>query len=587
MKEQNKKRRFVLFGTTLFLVITLVVFAPLEMYLTNQSEFWFDLSEFVFIPLSLAALAEGILVLIGKLLHGKSFNRYVAIIFGVALAIYVQANFLNIQVGVMNGADINWQEYNVNFVINILIWIICIIMPSVLIYRKESMISGIGYISAILSLTQVVTLLVLVITSYKPTEAQYDMYVSNKDLFSVSKDENVIVFLLDMYDDQYFQKLLSQEPELAEELQGFTYFENSTGNYSTTSYSLATLFTGEYLYNESPFYSQMNELYKKSEMADVLLENGYSIGMYGYEWGAPAALLNLSDNYIEGKIQVSDYVALSKKLYQLVACKYLPNIVKKYAWLDGKEFDQLKETSNNTEEIFDPNNVSFYTDLQKNGIDTSLEKKGFKFIHLEGAHYPYYINENVEMVEEEETSELQCARGALRIVQTYMEEMKKKGVYDNSAIIIMADHGYYWDGVLTNPVLLVKPMNETGTLKLSNAPVSHHDFQPSILSLAGLNDDMRYGESYFDIPEGVERERFFYQYYLKESHTGWNYRLIEYSIGSDSNKRESYQLTDVEYGATGEVYSHKENCEYCQSGAEDPVETEQNAPIEVVHKLME
>lgn len=581
----KKKMNDTIIFVTLFLVITFFVYAPFELYLTNQTEFWFKLSMFAFVPIIISVVVGAFLILVGHVIREKYRQYFSAFIFGLALAIYLQSNFLNLQVGVLNGADINWKDYKVSFVVNLLVWMVCIITPCLLVKIKPQLMKkGMSYVSALISIMQIVTLIVLMITSYKPTEDLYKMYISDKNLFEVSKDDNVVIFLLDMYDDRDFKNIIEAEPELANELDGFTQFANSTGNYSTTSYSLATLFTGQYLYNDRPFSEQMTVAAEKSQMLNTLSENGFRLDVYTYSWGVlPTNILSKTSNYVEGKVKIGDYYQFTKKLYQLVACKYLPNIIKPYIWMNGTEFDQYKELSNNLQMEFDPNNVNFYKKLQKEGISTDSDQKCFKFIHLEGVHYPYYINEKVEMVDEGETSELKCARGALQIVQTYMDEMKKQGVYDNSSIIIMADHGYYWDGVLTNPVLLVKPRDAKGTLKVSNSPVSHHDFQPSVLSLAGLNKNMQWGESFFDIQEGVERERLFYQYYLSEGAIDGNYRLIEYSIGSGSNKRESFQLTDVEYGATGEKYSHKKNCAYCQSGERDPIETEENVPVRVVH----
>lgn len=583
-KTQKSKGTLIL--AVLFLIVTFFVYAPFELYLTNQQEFWFSISAFAFIPLLMAVIVGAILIAVGMIMKEKYRKYFSAVIFGLALAIYLQSNFLNAKIGVLNGADINWQEYKVTFGINLIIWLLCVMLPCVLMKVKSHLMNkGIGYVSALFSMMQIVTLVVLAITSYKPAESQYEWYISDRNLFEVSSKDNVVVFLLDMYDDRYFKEILDMEPEIVDELEGFTYFANSTGNYSTTVYSMGTLFTGQYLYNEKPFGEQLHDASEKSKMIDTLLDNGYRLDVYTI--GAPPNILPKTSNYVEGEIKISDYVQFTKSLYQLVACKYLPDMIKPFVWMDGTEFNQFREPSGNTEKVYESNNVTFYKNIKKNGISVNDDEKCFKFIYLDGAHYPYYIDENVKAVEEEDTSELQCARGALRIVQAYMDEMKKSGVYDNTSIIIMADHGYYWDGVLTNPVLLVKPENATGALQVSNAPVSQHDFQPSVLSLAGLNDDMRFGESYFDIPEGVERERLFYQYYLQEGAIDGNYRLIEYRIGSDSNKRESFELTDIEYGPTGEVYSHKENCEFCQSGEVEPIETEENVPIKVVHSRIE
>ena len=320
-------------------------------------------------------------------------------------------------------------------------------------------------------------------------------------------------------------------------------------------------------------------------MYDLLEKAGYRFDIYTYEEYSPADIWNKASNYSSGKVKIDDIGNFIKLLSNLIIYKNFPDLLKQYVWISGTEFNSLKEVESE-EILFDNNNIIFYNTMQNSSFTTQNDNKCFKFIHLSGVHYPYYINQNVEEVPDSETSDVQCARGALKIVQDYMEKMQEKNVYDNSTIIIMADHGYYWDGVLTNPVLLVKPKKSIGRLELSNAPVSHHDFQPSILSFAGLNDNGKWGESYYDISEQENRERLFYQYYLMEGDVNGNYRLIEYSIDSSSNARESFSLTDTEYLATGEIVSHKDNCAYCQSGEKPPIETDENRPLMIVHSQL-
>lgn len=589
IQKQNKKEYGILLAVVVFLIFTVGIYAPLEMYLLNIDEFWFKLSMFIFLPISIAVLVGILLISVGILLGNKAFDNYVAVIFGFAVAIYIQGNFLNLDVGVLNGASIDWGRYTTNFVWNLILWVFLIAVPIIGVNLKAAICKKVMCAAGLLlTMMQMVSLVVLLLTCGVNDVGEEDnkqMHVSDKNLFDVSEDENVVVFLLDMFDNRYFDSLLQFYPELEDSLSGFTRFANSTGNYSTTSYSIGTLMTGQYFYNQEPFSNQLNTAYAQSLMFKLLSENGYRLDCYTYGSCAPSDMWEDTSNYIEGQEEIKNYPLFARYLYQTVMCKYMPNILKPYIWMDGTEFNTLKTTGGEYES-YDTDNSIFYEALKKNGISTQNQEKCFKFIHINGAHYPYNLNKKIEKVEESETSELECAWGAFQIVLKYMDEMQAKNVYDNSSIIIMADHGYYWDGVLTNPVLLVKPKGASGSMEVSNAPVSHHDFQPSVLYLTGLNNDKEYGDSYFDIKEGEKRERLFYQYYLREDNIEGNYRLIEYEIDPEGNKRENFHLTNVEYLPDGKKIPHKENCEYCQSGAEDPIETEENAPITIVHNSL-
>jgi len=575
-KRKNNESRLILTVVSLFFSFTFCVYAPLELYLTNINEFWFDLSQFWFVVVLVGIFVSILLILLGIILPLWARNLYIAGGFGFSLLMYVQSNFLNMDIGVLNGGSVDWASYRIKFLINFGIWVFVICLCMCIFNEKNKwMKTLVKYTSVCITLIQAVTLLVLLLTSKSDIDkSATSQYVSAKGIYEVSEDENIIVFLMDMFDDRYFKQLLEQEPELAEEFDGFTQYVNSTGNYSTTSYSVGTLLTGQYLRNtEETYNKELNALYEECETFDILSENGYRLDIYTYEGMIPQELKVNTSNYIEGGKRISNYITFTKYIYQLAAGRYMPDFVKQHVWMVGNEFDSLCERSGEAD-AHSVDNVAFYENMMDQGITVQDEKKCFKFIHLDAVHYPYTMNENVQRVEESGTSYLRCARGVVKILLDYMNGMKEAGVYDDSTIIIMADHGYYWAGVLTNPVLLVKPKDEVGTLQVSDAPVSHHDFQPSILSYAGLNENGEYGEAYLDIKNNEDRERLFYQYYLQDDSVGWKYRLIEYAIDPDGNERKNFHLTGVEYTLEGEKIDHFEKCSYCQLGEEEPNDNE-------------
>lgn len=565
MKYERKIR---LFSTSLFCIFTVLIYAPLEMYLTNINEFWFSLSQFWFVPVLFGVTGFVVLSILGWRMPHPIDDIYITVIFALGTMMYVQANFLNIDVGVLNGGNVEWHDYRLKFFLNFIVWLLVISFWLFFLSKKCQLCNQIiRYCSVCLILVQAIALVVLLFTCKSDGEKnQVSQYVSSKDIYTLSEEENIVVFLADMFDDRYFKELLVAEPELAKEFEGFTQYTNSTGNYSTTIYSIATLLTGQYLRNtEESYYDERDSLYEKCETYNELIDNGYKVDIYTSEFMIPRKLREITDNYIMGGEKVSSYFKLSQYMYRLVATKYMPDFFKQHIWLVGNEFDTVCSRSGEADaHSFD--NVSFYENLLKDGISVQQDNKYFKFIHLDGVHYPYLINENAESVDESETSDLECARGVVKILSEYMAEMKQVGVYDNTSIIIMADHGYYWDGVLTNPVLLVKPKNSKGALVASSAPVSQHDFHASIMTLAGLNDSKQYGKSYMDIQEDEKRERLFYQYYLQEPTDDGRHRLIEYEVDPEGNARTNFHLTGTEYTVDGVKINHFEKCRLCQSG---------------------
>lgn len=270
-------------------------------------------------------------------------------------------------------------------------------------------------------------------------------------------------------------------------------------------------------------------------------------------------------NYCDGRSKITSYPEFAKNIYSLAACKYLPDFFKQHCWLTGNEFESLRKVNGEyLPQSF--SNADFYHTLLDNGLSVKSDKE-FKFVHLDATHYPYTISEKVEELGEGNATLEQTIKGSVKIVQEYINEMKECGVYDKSSIIIMADHGYYRKGLITNPLLLVKPKNIHGKLQFSDACISQKDFQATLLSMAGLNDNMKYGYGFTDVDEGTDRERYYYQYVdVKNKDNRENRRLIEYKIDPDNNNRGSFHITGNEYNLSGEKVDHISICSVCQSG---------------------
>lgn len=589
-KEKDREKGLnSLLWTSVFLGFTVCVYAPFEMYLANRQEFWFSLSQFAWLPLAFGCAAVIFAMFVGRLLRRwKVLSRiYLAGIFGVGIACYLQGNFLNLKVGIINGAVVDWAGYRTRILCNGLIW--GLILIGILIFalrdRREIFLRLTAIASAFLTAVQMVSLItLLVVNRDQYGETPNTQFLSKEGLFEVSQEENILIFLMDAFDDAYMKEILAQYPEETENLEGFTYFSNMVGSYPSTLYSVQYLLSGYYNLNEAPFAEWRRQLGEMPLYWDDLEAAGWKY--YLYEDSAAEVAPDVyvkAENYEDVPLRIGDYFGFTHDLYQLVACRYFPDFVKPSIWLDGSEFD-FREPVYGEYEAFNYYNASYVEDMKNNPLRIKDSGKEIKFIHLEGAHSPNYLNENGE-VGENACERVDSARGCLKIVGNIIEQLKTAGCYDNSAIIIMADHGYSKDGVLTNPVFLVKPQNAAREpLQVSNAPVSHLEYPATIMMLAGDEECCQYGETVFDIEEGAVRERHFYQYYYENELENYTLRLIEYSVAPESNDRSGFQLTDVEYMVNGEKIQHSVYCKTCQEGGISQEEYEKYDPPREVHE---
>ena len=127
--------------------------------------------------------------------------------------------------------------------------------------------------------------------------------------------------------------------------------------------------------------------------------------------------------------------------------------------------------------------------------------------------------------------------------------LKNAGVYDNTAIIIMADHGFNYENDVTygyaskrqNPLVMAKGFGERNeALQVSDKPVSFDDLQTAYQRLM----DGFSGRELFDfVPDGRDTRRFLYYVYLDEKHlTEYEWKGKAYDITAGEPTGVTYDL---------------------------------------------
>ena len=180
--------------------------------------------------------------------------------------------------------------------------------------------------------------------------------------------------------------------------------------------------------------------------------------------------------------------------------KYAPFDLKRICFVNPAAFNTLK-LSPNGEEQFTENNAVFYGKITDEEIELTQDKC-FRFIHIEGGHVPFQYDEDVNIIEDGTYED--NLKACLTITGAYLDKLRESGVYDNSAIIVMADHGYE-NSMRSNPILYVKGVGEKHELVVSDAPISYEDLQGAYAKLLqGAQKD-----AVFPYREGDVRERRF------------------------------------------------------------------------------
>ena len=530
---QIKRNAYLVFSI-LLLVVTITIFGPLELYFTNFEEFWFTQKDVIIVVCIQVLICITVLSLVGALLRGKVRDIYSGVLFAAGIALYLQGSYANINYGVLNGEEIDWSAYSVYAVVDTLGWILIFAIVIGLWVCKRDLLHKLQvYISACVIATQIVTLIILLFTTDVVSGEKSNYYLSNEGIYEVSSEENVIVFVLDAFDDAYFQEILQEEPEKYKAVfEDFTHFKNASAGGAHTKIGMPAIITGESYPGVISYAEYVKESFNKDGLYTELKRQNYDVRFYTSSAFIPDKSPEFVDNQVPTGYKVSSYFQLAGKYGSLTLYKYVPHVLKRFFWLYTGEFDQYK--AGGSAEEYKTDDLKFFEGLQEEQLQTNQEKKIFRLIHLNGAHPPFTLNEYAQLVDSAETSILQQGKGALYIVENYISQLKELGLYDSSTIIIMADHGR--ENIAEHGILLVKEKNRKMAFEESVVPITYYDLHATLFRVLGSNR----GATFFEILNRMRERRF----YLNETENG-KMQVVEYVIDGDINDDNVMRKTGV------------------------------------------
>ena len=120
----------------------------------------------------------------------------------------------------------------------------------------------------------------------------------------------------------------------------------------------------------------------------------------------------------------------------------------------------------------------------------------FKYIHLDGAHPAFLYGPHLEKVAGTEQATYPNSVGScLYVIENYLNMLRENDCYDNTAILILSDHGYAANGTdegRQHSILLAKGFGEHHDYAVNEAPVSFGEMQSicDVLLDGGMSDEI-------------------------------------------------------------------------------------------------
>lgn len=282
-----------------------------------------------------------------------------------------------------------------------------------------------------------------------------------------SRSRNVVVILLDTFQASLFERLMAEQTSVTGEFEGFTFFRNAVSSSPTTILSLPAIHSGRALAPEDRVSTYLTE----SIVADSFVA---AHAHAGYRAFVLNPLLNLCPSgatCAEDRKVRSGYInALAHDSRQIIDLSLLaiaplqwkPDIYRDGEWLLGEE--QIPESAREG-----------YATLAwlTSGVKVDSGPPTIKFVHLMTTHPPPVLGadcthrSNDELTEEALQDQARCSIGA---VGWLLRALKSQGVYDNSTIVVLGDHGAglsdsgFVLGGAASPLLLYKGARAHGPL---------------------------------------------------------------------------------------------------------------------------
>lgn len=543
-KPDIKKALAEIMPILLLYLVTIVIYSPNELYLNNAADFPMSYWYF-FWKLLLAGVIVTFFLMLGMLLYlnQRHMKLYRTLLFAFLTIGYIQGLFLNGNMGILDGT-VNNEYSNFTLCINLGVWILLTGIILTLSWKKHDVAQKImKMISIWVILIQIVSLGVMIITS-KDTSPKSELALTTEGMNEVGEKNNIIVFVLDKFDGSYIGEITEEEPDFLQPLHDFTFYQNASSAFCPTGNSIPFLLTGT-VFEEGSGKSYASYAYEKDNFLNDISEHGYDVGVYTSKNFVPESMKSLISNYEEGINRTCSMDDLFAMMTQCSRYKMAPFAAKRYYIYDTSDIALLVV---NDKIVNIENDIPFYRRLTEKGLHVSGNnaKGTFRFIHMHGAHPPYTMTEDFQYIEYDYRRDEHWGRGisqwkgALKIVYEYMRQLKELDKYDESFIIITADHGLTnelsdEDGNMLGtsyPILFVKEPYEThGHIEINHAPVCHADIIATLRRQIGMNVSDR---TLSEIGNDEDRVR-----YMNKSTNDWFER---YEIDGDVSQIKNWRL---------------------------------------------
>jgi len=486
---------------TLFSVFTLLFFNPLQIAISSPDRLGYLNYMFVAVLFAIS-LTLSVLLILPKYILGR---RYFNVLLVLASFLFVYSSLVNPDYGLFRGDRFGDEDKLYSFLNRTTIfveWVVLCALSYVLIKSATKVPSVFSIIFLCLFIGSSIDLSLKLnryFTEISSMEQGGDTGIDRVFTFSQT-GQNILLFIPDAGAGYLLPGLFSEE-SLREGYRGFTYYPNTVSVGTYTMPSAAALIAGEAYTparinadNSKAIIDHLSEAY--NWLTATLAAHDYESVLIHPKWMncADIAHTKLCKPSIKDITQLSQLDLLADNDQEIDSMtiavfsifKVLPVSLKPifydsdfFRFALSSEAQLAIATNYRYEEFLYLRHLS---DLSEAGDMAN------QFIHIWNGQLvgPFRLSEHCEALDGSSNdlyamdSRIQSTRCVLDALAAWFRWMKQNQVFDNTKIIIVADHGAHnygndWVRGAVNPILLVKDFNQTEPLKTSNILMQNSD----------------------------------------------------------------------------------------------------------------
>jgi len=531
------------------LVATVVLLEPSKSAVGNWNEVSLGFSEllaWLALPAAIGCLGA---VALAVLSIAFAPRRTVPLLVALYVALWAQGSLFVWDYGSFDGSSIDWSEHSRKGAIELALFAAALALA----LTKPDWVRARALLITAIVLALQLAALADQVRHNAPFPGKPPRSFAGETIESVShysRDLNVIIVVLDALQSNTFSKAMD-DPELRDAMPpGFTYYRDAVSQFGRTEFSLPSMLLSTMI-PEVPHVRGWIRDQMPQSLPARLTERGFDAVMVSFWTAIPCGTEELGYECVRHRTLVEPLMANAllredvSNMFALGLFRLSPHFFKSWVYNDGRsrvpKLYPTREATVRNSKIWHHSRTDLAVlDLLTASAVADALAPQFRLLHFFAAHNPSTLNKNCEYPGDGASKSVtKTSHCILSRLYEFLHRLDEIGVYDQSLIFVVADHGGHighWKGV---PVFLAKPRGDRQPFRTSELPVSLCDVPSSVFDALEIEHDFEC-ESIFSAQMDRRHSRQHHRSQIKRRHNGKAPVFDRFTVEGDSWLAESW-----------------------------------------------